>query len=360
MGTGGEQDGSSVSDEEWERFLRDSVNGVPDAPKEPSARARVVTRRLREQPADPAAWRAHSPARPRRIRAWHVVGLLAALALLVVALVPGTLAGWFGGGSADQSPLAAESARPSEAPPGGSARRGTLDDPFRGSPAARWADGTAGITVPAARATGWMSTAQVAEALDRTRDFLAASHLDPGVLRGAHPTRATALINPQQSDVQDFLSKAFRSPSKENDPLLLFSRFDQERARLVGDVIRTRGRITYREGERGALRVSTDVTYVYPVVRAAAGSTEVVRTIVRREVVLSWDDPAKVRTSPGTFSLVSYKVNMTNGGCGSNIAYFRPEFGPAATSGGPELDPYDRSGPVTAGSGEGCAGATRS
>ncbi|MFI0979196.1 hypothetical protein ACH4SP_19605 [Streptomyces sp. NPDC021093] len=359
-GTGGEQGGSSVSDEEWERFLQDSVNGAPDAPKEPSARARMVTRRLREEPANPTQWRAHSPTRPRRIKAWHVIALLAALALLAVALIPGTTAGWFGGGGTDQQPLAAESARPSEAPPGGPDGRGTLDEPFRGSPAARWADGTAGITVPAARATGWMSTDQVAQALGRTRDFLAASNLDPHVLRGEHPTRASALVNPEQHDVQDFLRSAFRTPSKENDPLLLFSRFDQARARLVGDVVKTRGRITYREGERGALRVSTDVTYVYPVVRAAAGSTEVVRTIVRREVVLSWDDPAKVRTAPGTFSLVSYKVDMTNGGCDPNTAYFRPEFGSTAADGGSEVDPYDRSKPVAEGSGEGCASATRS
>ncbi|MFB7576930.1 hypothetical protein [Streptomyces sp. NPDC056165] len=36
------------------------------------------------------------------------------------------------------------------------------------------------------------------------------------------------------------------------------------------------------------------------------------RTIVRREVVMSWDDPAKVVVEPGTFSLVSYKVDTTN------------------------------------------------
>ncbi|MGW3834534.1 hypothetical protein ACWECY_25235, partial [Streptomyces microflavus] len=31
-----------------------------------------------------------------------------------------------------------------------------------------------------------------------------------------------------------------------------------------------------------------------------------------REVVLSWNDPAKGGVEPGTFSLVSYKVDATN------------------------------------------------
>lgn len=205
-------------------------------------------------------------------------------------------------------------------------RRPTLDEPFRGSPAARWADGTAGITVPAARATGWMSTAQVEQALRRTRDFLTAAHLDPAVLGGARPTKAIALINPHQRDVKDYLAAAFRAPSEDDDPLLLFSRFDTSRARLVGDVVRTRGRITYREGGRGALQVTADVTYVYPVAPVSGGD-EVVRTIVRREVVLNWDDPSKTITEPGTFSLVSYKVDMTNGGCDNHTGYFLPEFG---------------------------------
>ncbi|MCX4818826.1 hypothetical protein OG883_02690 [Streptomyces sp. NBC_01142] len=367
MNAGGEQSGSSVSDEEWERFLRESADGKPDAPKEPSARARVVARRLREEPTRPEAWRTYAPPRPRRKKGWYAVGLLVSLALLVVALDPGRVIGWFGGGGEAGGPLAAESERPDQPPPMEPARRPTLDEPFKGSPAARWVSGTAGITVPAARATGWMSTAQVEGALRRSRDFLAAASLDPGVLRGEHPGKAIALINPHQQDVQDFLSIAFRAPSRKNDPLLLFSRFDKAHTRLVGDVVKTRGRITYREGERGALQVTADVTYVYPVARAATSSDEVARTIVRREVVLNWDDPAKVITEPGTFSLVSYKVDTTNGGCDTVTGYLTPEFAaeePATgAGGGPEVDPYDRSTSMAErmeAADEGCGTATRS
>ncbi|MFF8960139.1 hypothetical protein [Streptomyces sp. NPDC014894] len=177
--------------------------------------------------------------------------------------------------------------------------------------------------------------------------MLGASNLDPGVPRGEHPTAAVALINPRQKDVKDFLSTAFRAPDGANDPLMLFSRFDRTRTRLVGDDIRTRGRMTFREGERGALEVTADVTFVHPVARAGADSDEVTRTIVRREAVLSRGDPAKVITEPGTFSLVSYAVRTANGGCGEVAGYLAPRFSAdSAAADGPAVDPYDRSTPT--------------
>lgn len=345
--------GTSIPDEEWERFLREAEAGAQGAPKEPSARARMVTRQLREEPGRPEGWRTHQLAPRRRAKGWYAVGLLVTVGLLIVALAPGRVAGWFGGGGAASAPLAAESERPDQPPPTQSAPQPpTPDEPFRGSPAAQWDNGKAGISLPSARATGWMSKEQVAQALDRSRDFLAASSLDRGVLRGERPKKAIALLNPHQQDVQDYLATAFSAPSRKNDPLLLFSRLATKKVRLVGDVIKTRGRITYREGKRGAVEVTTDVTYVYPVVRAAAGSEEVARTIVRREIVMSWDDPAKVVVEPGTFSLVSYKTDTSNSGCGASTGYLTPEFSAERATkdrgDGPEFDPYDRSRSVDA------------
>ncbi|MFF0716685.1 hypothetical protein [Streptomyces bauhiniae] len=332
MGAGTEPDGSSRSDEEWERFLRESVAGTADAPKEPSARAREVTRRLRAEPdRGPDGWRSPPPARPKRRVGRYVAGLLAVLALLFVALAPGRVVDLVTGSDASQS----------------DAQRPTAQDPFRGSPAAAWGSGAAGITMPKeVRAVGWMSAAEVERALARSRDFLVASSLDRGVLRGERPEKAIALINPHQKDVQALLKTAFRTPGEKNDPLLLFSRFQPSRAHLVGDVVKTRGALTYEEGERGALKVTADVTFVYPVARAG-GDDDILRTIIRRELVLSWDDPDKVRTEPGTFSIVSYKYAMTNGGCGTPTGYFVPPFGPDRRSdeSGKEVDPYDRDSP---------------
>ncbi|MGW1544122.1 hypothetical protein ACWCPM_28435 [Streptomyces sp. NPDC002309] len=366
MGTDSEPTGSSKSDEEWERFVRESVAGVTDAPTEPSARAREVTGRLRTEPGRPDGWRSYTPPRPKRRTAWYAAGLLASLVLLALALAPGRIVDLFAGDAPASPPLAAETARPTQAPSAGAAERPTLDEPFRGSPAARWAGGAAGITVPEARAVGWMSAAEVERALAHSRDFLVASSLDRGVLRGERPEKAIALINPHQKDVQELLRTALRTPDETNDPLLLFSRFQPSRTQLVGDVVKTRGRLTYREGERGALQVSADVTFVYPVTRVnAGGDDEIMRTIVRRELVLSWDDPDKVITEPGTFSIVSYKYDMTNGGCGTPTGYLTPPFGTDGTADeadGAAVDPYDRSAPVGQGdpSGQECRRATRS
>ncbi len=378
MGGVGGQDGSSVSDEEWERFLRESVAGAAGAPVEPSARARGVEQRLKAAGAGQGAegWRTYSPARPRRRRTgWYVAGLVAAVALLGVSLFPAQVFGLFDGdgddGGRSEAPLAAESKRPREAPGAEPAQRPTWDEPFRGSPAARWADGAAGITVPAAKATGWMDAAQVERALKQSRRFLVAAGLDRGVLRGERPTEAIGLLNPHQDDVQEYLRTALSSktPTPTTDPLLLFSRFRPQQAQLVGDVVKTRGRLSYREGKRGALEVTADVTFVYPVAPAGerGRDSDVVRTIVRREVVMSWDDPDKIITEPGTMSLVSYTLDLTNGGCSAPTGYFVPPFDTADKQHADEerrIDPYDRSKPVdgdgASPSGKNCAKATRS
>ncbi|WP_405404695.1 hypothetical protein [Streptomyces sp. NBC_01104] len=338
------EDGSSIPDEEWERFLRDAEAGTPGAPEEPSARARMVGNRLEERSGPPEGWRTHQPpARPAgRVR--YVVGFLVAVALLVVALDPGRVTGWFGGdGGGDGEVTAvittAPGSRSADEVP-------TPDDPFRGSPATDWEDGPAALTLPEARATGWMSKAQVARALERSRDFMTESNLDPGVLRGERPDEAIALINPEQEDVQQYLAAALTAPSRRNDPLRMFSRFAPSKARVVGDVVKARGSITYREGRRGAVEVTADVTFVYPVVRAAGASDEVTRTIVRREIVMGWDDPAKVITEPGTFTVVSYRSHTANGGCDNHTGYYLPEFAAERVTGGSgegaEADPYDR------------------
>lgn len=128
MSAGTEPDGSSRSDEEWERFLRESVAGAADAPKEPSARAREVAKRLSaESGRGLEGWRSYTPARPKRRTGWYVVGLLVSLVLLAVALAPGQVVDLFADDGPDSAPLAAETARPAQAPPAEAAQRPTKD-----------------------------------------------------------------------------------------------------------------------------------------------------------------------------------------------------------------------------------------
>ncbi|WP_240138321.1 hypothetical protein [Streptomyces sp. MUM 178J] len=114
---------SEVSDEAWEAFQRDSEGPARlRAPKEPSARARMVTERLRREDeaaarrrgrtrrrarrggparAEPEGWRTWTAQRrPGRRRGgpWRqLVWVLLAVVLVLILLNPGGTLGWLGG-----------------------------------------------------------------------------------------------------------------------------------------------------------------------------------------------------------------------------------------------------------------------
>ena len=64
---------------------------------------------------------------------------------------------------------------------------GPPGDPFSGTPAEHWANGAAGNTIPAARAHGPYTAAQVRSAYETTREMLIAGNLDWPTLRGGAP-----------------------------------------------------------------------------------------------------------------------------------------------------------------------------
>ncbi|CAM5727920.1 hypothetical protein SFUMM280S_06550 [Streptomyces fumanus] len=80
-------EGSAISDEELERFLREAAEGTGTPPKEPSARARMVARRLREEEPAPTAWRPGPPVPVGTGGRTRRRGLLAAVGVLIAALV---------------------------------------------------------------------------------------------------------------------------------------------------------------------------------------------------------------------------------------------------------------------------------
>ncbi|MFI8518996.1 hypothetical protein ACIGEZ_14385 [Streptomyces sp. NPDC085481] len=280
------------------------------------------------------------------------VGIVVAVGLAVLVVRP-DLMPWRDAG--DTTPLGAESERPSAAPSDEAfPDRATLREPFKGSPALRWADGAAGIELPAAKATGWMSEEQVAAALGTTRDFLVAANLDPAVIRGGKPVAALKLLDPEQPDVKAGMEKALARPSEQDDPTLLFSRFSPAEVRPAGSVVKTRGRMTVENGKGetdGMVLIRTDYTFVYPVVKVRPGSTEVARTIVRRQITFSMPDPEKFEVTKGKLSVSEWSSNVGNDDCGRpEDGFFHPTFDedwtgdPAAPeASGPAVDPYDRS-----------------
>ncbi|UYQ63899.1 hypothetical protein [Streptomyces peucetius] len=371
-----EPEKQQVSDEEWALFVRDAESGA-DAPKEPSARARMVTERLRARdaeaarqgghrwgrkpkaPAQPPGWRT-GPAwqemngtKARRKRVTSTVAVLALLGLAVVAIRPELVTDHLpDGGESDvaAAPLAPETARPTAAPSADPYPDApTLKEPFRGSPALRWADGAAGIVVPEAKAVGGMSRKQVAHALKSVKDFLVAANIDPATVRGERPEAALEILDPLQRGGRGWLEKALREPDEEQDPLVAFSRFDPRDVRLVGDVVKTRGRMTFGKGDRdGEVRVRTDYTFVYPLVRAKPGSTEVARTVVRRQLTFALYDPARTASTPGKLFALRWSYYAGNHDCRTSSGYYEPEFTAELMTSpdpsGPVRDPYDRRG----------------
>ncbi|WP_210589393.1 hypothetical protein [Streptomyces sp. GESEQ-35] len=353
-------DESPISDEEWERFLKDAERETPDAaPKEPSARARMVTERLRQQDARgeaPEGWRT-GPARPevrtaRRRRMWAIIGVPVAVVVASVAVKPSLLPGDpFGSGASDDSvaasPLPAETGRPTGPPSSMAPDTPTLADPFAGSPAKRYADGAAGIVAPKATAVGGFSKAQVAQALEQTRELLVAANLDPATLRGGRPETALGVLDPRQPELVELLNTSLRKPDKDHDPLTMFSRFDPAEVRPAGDVVKTRGRMTFEAGKDGSVLVHADYTFVYPLVKARDGATEVARTVVRRLLDVQLLDPSRYQVTPGKISVQRYDQEIGNSACDLYDGFLHPDFDSDAPVGpspsGSAVDPYDRS-----------------
>lgn len=308
--------------------------------------------------------------RSRRVAVNTVSALLAA-AVAAVAMRPGLLTDHLPDGlpflrteAVDTLPLPAASERPSAAPAAEPFHRGpTRAEPFRGSPALRWADGAAGITLPGARATGGLDRAQVERGLRATRAFLIASNLDPATLRGERPQAALDLIDPSQRELLDDLDTALAKPSKKHDPVTMFSRFDPAELVPAGAVVKTRGRMTYEAGEEpGSVQIHADYTFVYPVTRARVDADRVERTIVRRLLTVAVNDPARYVVTPGKLGIVEYGQHIYNSSCVRFDGFLHPLFpddAPDSELSGPAEDPYDRSTPGTGPQTESCAPVTR-
>ncbi|MFG2313635.1 hypothetical protein [Streptomyces tendae] len=367
----GDEPAPSISDEQLEAFLREAADGGGrSAPKEPSARARMVARRLREQE-QPTPWRAPqgSPKGDRRGRrrlVGTVVGVVALAALAVVAVRPSLVLDRLPGGDDAAAPptLAAESARPTGAPGAAAgAERATRAHPFRGSPAERWAEGADAIDVPAAKPLSGMSKDDVAFALRRTKELLVAANLDPAVLRGGHPDEALDVLDPKQPELLPKLRRSLSSPDEDHDPLRLFTRFDPAETRPAGDVVKVRGRMTLAAGEPGVVKVNADYTFVYPLVRADDADGPVARTIIRRVLTLTLNDPAKWHVTKGKLLVEKYFSEYGNTDCDVYDGFLHPGFpddGPGgARPTGPLTDPYDRSRPLTGSGSGGCGQVTR-
>ena len=130
--------------------------------------------------------------------------------------------------------------------------------PFDGTPAADYAEGSAGIMLPAAKPTAGISRKQVDAALSKVRKALIAGRLDRRML-AKHDTSAFLALFPRdlrRELVGDFRSAQFSSFATWIDPS----------AELMPIKPRVSGRTTYRAatwGGRRGIDVVTNYVWVY-------------------------------------------------------------------------------------------------
>src|SRR5690606_27273644 len=206
--------------------------------------------------------------------------LLTAVAGAVgVALVAGGVtAGWMRGWWGDSAAPA-----PSGTPTPGGAETAS---PFAGTPAEHFAEGEAGIVLPAAEPVGDFTAEEVAEALEQVRQALIAARLDETMLVDHNPEKFLSLLAPDHQvgrrlefDTGEFASYATQiAPGVELAPV----------------PPRVHGTITYDaevvQGGDQVIRVETQFVWVYGLSRKHEQPVLVVRDIldwrVRGEVWL--------------------------------------------------------------------------
>lgn len=385
----------TIPDEVFDRLLADSEAEIrKSAPKEASARARMVAQRLRREDeaaarsrsakgrktprsfpgfkgfkglkglkgrkagrAEPGPWRAGPDVigfgGRRRMPRWarNALATLVVAGVAAVVLNPSAALSLIHGG---------RSGSPDVSPSGGVA---SFAHPFAGVPAEQWAGGAGAIAPPAPRPVGAMSGAQVAAALQSVKDYLVETNLDPRVLRGGVPRPAIDEIDPLQNGAREKLEAAFRSPGGANNPLDVATRYNPAELKPVGGVVKVRGQMTFRADVDRSVLVSADYTFVYAFTKADGSTDQVVRVIMRRAVDMRVSDPALVKVTAGKLWLVKNDADFGNAGCDVHDGYVHPQFGFGGPSGGAAtgsaVDPYDRSRPLDPGTG-GCGRLTRS
>jgi hypothetical protein len=175
-----------------------------------------------------------------------------AVAVLVVAVAVPVVRSWRG-------PVA----YPTESVPSGisvtSSQSAAPTDPFAGTPAAAYAKGQAGITLPKAKAVTGFSAAQVGAALQQVRKALVAGRLDHDMLVDHRPTGFLNLLSPNsRDDIEKWFGSAkFQSLATWIDPAVRLDPREQPRVS---------GRVTYSSvvvGGLRTLRVTTNFIWVY-------------------------------------------------------------------------------------------------
>jgi hypothetical protein len=233
--------------------------------------------------------------------------------------------------------------------------------PFLGSPANKYADGADGIALPKAKAVAGFSVSQVRANLKAVKLALVRANLDKRIWSGKRPTALINMFEPS-GGLRSKIERSFKHPSDKQNPLSYATRFDPKVGSVHGQIVKVRGKMSFRGVERGRLRVHTDYLFVYAV-RQSGSASRVERVVVRRTTDYEFYNPALFQATPGKMWLHNGNFSSANAECDQSNGYIRPSFSDVAEPGQPEPsgipeDPYDMSKEETSGD-EGCHRVTR-
>ena len=234
---------------------------------------------------------------------------------------------------------------------------GPPSDPFQGTPADKWANGAAGIILPAAKPIGRYSATQVEDAYQTTKKLLIAAALDKQTLNGGAPTAFAKLLTQQQRN--QFLGALNKIGLDKYGSAIstrgMIMQFAPGTTRFIGSVIKVHGSMSAtatkdRYGQP-VLRIAIDYLAVYPVEppRAPADWMRVVAQFDGPVDFGDWQD-AETPFEPWW----SAGPAPAGGRCGMKDGYVHPDFpgGPqdSVRPSGPPENPYSFAKP----SGVGC------
>jgi hypothetical protein len=228
-------------------------------------------------------------------------------------------------------------------------------DPFATSPAKNWADGEAGIVIPAAHAVGGYSAAQVADAYQTTRKLLIAAALDRQTLLGGTPTAFAGLLTRQQRTqfLADLNRTGVDKHGNELSTRTMVTSFAPGTTQLIGSVIKVYGTMSARatvDQRQKVLAVDVDYRFGYAV-EPPGTPTDWMRVIGEIWGSVEFGDWAQASTPFQPWVLFS---NGTAGArCGTDDGYVHPDYPNSAAqqvqpSGG-GIDPYSLAAQPAAG-----------
>jgi hypothetical protein len=222
-------------------------------------------------------------------------------------------------------------------------------DPFAGTPADHWADGAAGIVLPAAGPAGGYTAAQVESAYETTRELLAAAYLDRKTLLGGQPTAFAGLLTSQQQTwFLDDLDKT--GVDKQGNDLSsrdMVMAFAPGTAQLIGSVIKVRGTMRAHaatQGGENVLDIDVDYIFVYPV-QPPHRPTAWMRIVAQALWTVSFGDWAGGATSFEPW-VDDYGGGVAGAECGTTDGYAHPDYpdtpqaGAQPSPSGSPIDPY--------------------